>query len=67
MPRVPLELTDDEHNKLVVLKAHTKKKSFKDLFLWMADNTISDMGLDRKPAFSRSESVVDTLVGDQNE
>lgn len=54
MPTVPLRLTEIEHNKLVILKAHTKKKSFKELILWMADNTIEDMGLDTKPAFERS-------------
>lgn len=63
MPRVPLDLTEDEHDKLNVLKAHTKKKSFKELFLWMADNTISDMGLDKKPAFS-SASTEEKIKGE---
>ena len=59
MPSFRLNLEDDEHTKLNVLKAHTKKKSFKELILWMADNTISDMGLDKKPAFATNSEATD--------
>lgn len=59
MPSFRLDLTEDEHSKLNVLKAHTKKKSFKELILWMADQTIQDMGLHEKPAFSVSETQED--------
>ena len=52
MPAFRLELTEEEHSILNVLKAHTKKKSFKELILWMAEQTIIDMGLHKKPAFS---------------
>ncbi len=52
MPSFRIDLTEDEISKLRVLKAHTRKKSYKELFLWMADQTIKDMGLHEKPAFS---------------
>jgi len=55
MPSFRLELTEEEHSKLNVLKAHTKKKSFKQLILWMADQTIRDMGLHEKPVFTVSK------------
>lgn len=57
MPQFRLDLTDEEITKLRVLKAHTNKKSYKELFLWMADQTIKDLGLDEKPAFSMTEEV----------
>lgn len=60
MPSFRLDLTDEEHSKLTVLKAHTKKKSFKELVLWMADQTIQDMGLHEKPAFSMGKIVEKT-------
>lgn len=56
MPTFRLDLTVEEHSKLNVLKAHTKKKSFKELILWMADQTIQDMGLHEKPAFSMGKT-----------
>jgi len=56
MPSFRLELTEDEISKLRVLKAHTGRKSYKSLFLWMADQTIKDMGLHEKPAFSMNEN-----------